>query len=135
MTQEDFEKSRNFLLNYNVNLAQSNSDQLGYALDDRFYGLDQPYLEKIKSTLSTIKLEDVNSAIKKHLNPKNMVIVVVTKDAQSFKDALSQNKPSPITYESPKPASVLEEDKQIINYMIDIPAENIQIIPVEQIFE
>ncbi len=135
MTQEDFEKSRNFLLNYNVNLAQSNSDQLGYALDDRFYGLDQPYLEKIKSKLSTIKLEDVNAAIKKHLNAKNMVIVIVTKDAQSFKDALSQNKPSPITYESPKPAAVLEEDKEIINYQINIPAENIQMIPVDQIFE
>jgi zinc protease len=135
MTQEDFEKSRNFLLNYNVNLAQSNSDQLGYALDDRFYGLDQPYLEKIKSKLSTIKLEDVNAAIKKYLNAKNMVIVVVTKDAQSFKDALSQNKPSPISYESPKPALVLEEDKEIINYPIDIPAENIRIIPVDQLFE
>ncbi len=135
MTQEDFEKSRNFLLNYNVNLAQSNSDQLGYALDDRFYGLDQPYLEKIKSKLSTMKLEDVNAAIKKHLNPKNMVVVIVTKDAQSFKDALSQNSPSPITYESPKPAAVLEEDKEIINYLINIPAENIQIIPVDQVFE
>jgi zinc protease len=135
MTQEDFEKSRNFLLNYNVNLAQSNSDQLGYALDDRFYGLDQPYLEKIKSKLSTMKLEDVNAAIKKHLNAKNMVIVAVTKDAQSFKDALSQNKPSPITYESPKPASILEDDKEIINYPILIPAENITVVPVDQLFE
>ncbi|MCI0442384.1 insulinase family protein [bacterium] len=135
MTQEDFQKSRNFLLNYNVNLAQSNSDQLGYALDDRFYGLDQPYLEKIKSKLSSIKLEDVDTAIKKYLNAKNMVIVVVTKDAQNLKDSLSQNKPSPISYESPKPASVLGEDKEIINYPIDIPAENIRIIPVDQLFE
>ena len=135
MTQEDFETSRNFLLNYNVNLAQSNSDQLGYALDDHFYELDQPYLEKIKSKLSTTKREDVNSAIKKYLNAKNMFIVAVTKDAQSFKIALSQNTSSPISYESPKPESVLEEDKEIINYPIDIPAESIQIIPVDQIFE
>jgi zinc protease len=135
MTQEDFENARNFLLNYNVNLAQSNSDQLGYVLDDRFYGLDQPYLEKIKSKLSTMKLEDVNAAIKKHLNAKNMVIVAITKDAQAFKDALSQNTPSPITYETPKPASVLEEDKEIINYPIQIPAENIRIVAVDQLFE
>lgn len=135
MTAVEFETSRNFLLNYNVNLAQSNSDQIGYALDDRFYGLDKPYLEKIKSRLSTIKLEEVNAAIKKHLNAKNMVIVAVTKDAETFKDALSQNKPSPITYESPKPAAVLEEDKEIINYPINIPAENIRIFPVDQLFE
>ena len=74
ITKEDFEKSRNFLINYSVNLAQSDSEQFGYALDDRFYGLDQPYLEKIKSNLSTMKLEDVNAAIKKHLNTKNMII-------------------------------------------------------------
>jgi zinc protease len=135
MTKEDFEKTRNFLLNFNVNLAQSNSDQLGYALDDRFYGLDQPYLEKIKSKLSAMKLEDVNAAIKKYLNTSNMIITVVTQDAQSFKDALSQNKPSPITYESPKPPSVLEEDKEIINYQINIPPENIRVIPVDQLFE
>jgi zinc protease len=135
MTPIEFETSRNFLLNYNVNLAQSNSDQIGYALDDRFYGLDKPYLEKIKSRLSTIKLEEVNAAIKKHLNAKNMIIVAITKDAAAFKDSLNQNKPSPITYESPKPASVLEEDKEIINYSINIPAENIPIIPVDQLFE
>lgn len=135
MTQQDFEKSRNFLLNYNVNLAQSDSDQLGYALDDRFYELKQPYLEKIKSRLSATKLEGLNAAIKKHLSTQNMVIAVVTQDAKSFKDALSQNKPSPITYESPKPAPVMEEDKEIINYPINIPAENIRIVAVDQIFE
>jgi zinc protease len=135
MTEQEFETSRNFLLNYNVNLAQSNSDQIGYALDDRFYGLDKPYLDRIKTTLSSIKLEDVNAAIKKNLQATNMVVVAVTKDAQTFKDALSQNKPSPISYETPKPASVLEEDKEIINYPINIPAENIRVIPVDQLFE
>lgn len=135
MTAEEFETSRDFLLNYNVNLAQSNSDQIGYALDDRFYGLDQPFLEKIKSKLSTMKLEDVNAAIKKHLNTKNMVIVGVTKDAAAFKEALSQNSPSPINYESSKPAPVLEEDKEIVSYPINIPAENIVVVPVDQLFE
>lgn len=135
MTEQDFETSRNFLLNYNVNLAQSNSDQIGYALDDRFYGLDKPFLDKIRTRLSSIKLEDVNAAIKKNLNARNMVIVAVTKDAEAFKDALSQNKPSPIAYESPKPESVLEEDKEIINYPINIPAENISIVTVDQLFE
>lgn len=135
MTQQDFETVRNFLLNYTVNLAQSNSDQLGYALDDRFYELQQPYLEKIKTKLSTMKLEDVNKSIKKYLNTKNMIIAVVTTDAESFKKALVKNIPSPITYESPKPEFVVEEDKAISKYPIKIPAGNILIVPVDKMFE
>lgn len=135
MTQEDFERTRNFLQNYTVNLAQSNSEQLGYALDDRFYKLQQPFLELVKTKLSTMKLEDVNKAIKKHLSTRNMIVAVVTKDAESFKKELAANSTSPITYESPKPDAVLEEDKQIIGYPISIKAEDIKIIPVEKAFE
>ena len=135
ITKEDFEHSRNFLINYSVSLAQSDSEQLGYALDDRFYGLKQPYLEHVKTKLANMKLEDVNAAIKKHLNTKNMIIAVVTEDAENFKKALAENTPSPITYESPKPESVMEEDKHIMNFPLDLRAENIQIVPVEKMFE
>ncbi|HSE41210.1 MAG TPA: pitrilysin family protein [Acidobacteriota bacterium] len=135
MTQEEFEGARNFLANYTVSLAQSNSEQLGYALDDRFYGLKQPYLEKIKTKLANMRVEDVNPLIKKYFNTKNMIIAVVTEDAASFKKALAENTPSPIQYESPKPESVTEDDKQIINYPLNLSEENIRIVPVDKIFE
>jgi zinc protease len=135
MTQQDFEAAKNFLANYTVSLAQSNSEQLGYALDDRFYGLKQPYLEKIKTKLANMRVEDVNPLIKKYLNTKNMMIAVVTKDSASFQKALAENTPSPIQYESPKPAAVMEEDKQIINYPLNLSEKGIRIIPVEKIFE
>src|SRR5262245_63344131 len=41
MTEQSFQLSKTFLLNFTTNLAQSTSDQLGYALDDRFYGLSR----------------------------------------------------------------------------------------------
>ncbi len=135
MTQKDFDLTRNFLLNFRVNLAQSNSEQLGYALDDRFYGLSKPFLEQMKIRFAALKLEDVNNVIRKHLNTKNMMIAVVTQDAESFKKALTENTPSPITYDSPKPDQVMEEDKTIQSYPIEIKAENVTIIPAEKIFE
>jgi len=135
MTQEDFDLTRNFLLNFRVNLAQSNSEQLGYALDDRFYGLSKPFLEQMKIRFAALKLEDVNNAIRKHLNTKNMMIAAVTQDAGSFQEALVKNIPSPITYDSPKPDKIMEEDKIIQNYPLEIKAENVTIIPTDKIFE
>src|SRR5262249_37811965 len=60
MTPQSFELAKNFLLNNTVGLALSNSQMLGYALDDRFYGLKQPFIEEIKSRLGAMKVEDVN---------------------------------------------------------------------------
>ena len=63
-----------------------------------------------------------------------MQIVNVTKDAESLKQALLTNAPSPYTYPTPKPLNVLEEDKQISTFKLDIKPENISIVPVTDLF-
>jgi zinc protease len=135
MTKEQFDAQKSFLLNYIVSLAQSNSEQLGYALDDVFYKLPKPFLQQVKTKVEAATLEQVNSAIKKYLNSKNMIIAVVTEDADSFKKALVENTPSPMHYDSPKSQEIMEEDKQIMNYPLEIRPENVTIIPVDKIFE
>lgn len=134
MTQEQFELAKAFVLNFTTNLAQSNSEQLGYALDDLYYGLSKPYLEQIRTRVATLKAEDVNAAVKKYLNTQNMIIAVVTQDAASFQKVLVENTPSPIQYESPKPEGVLEEDKQIMIFPLNIAKEKVVIVPVEKVF-
>lgn len=135
MTQQQFELAKSFVLNFTTNLAQSNSEQLGYALDDLFYGLSQPYLEQIRTRVASLKVEEVNAAIKKYLNNQNMIIAVVTQDAASFQKALVENTASPIQYESPKPEEILEEDKQIMVYPLSIAKEKVTVVPVENIFK
>ncbi len=135
LTQQDVQTIRDFLLNYMVSLAQSNSEMLGYALDDHFYKLPGSYFDLTKSNLTALTQNRVNATIRKHVSTKNMVIAVVTEDAESFKKALLENTPSPITYESPKPEAILAEDKIIMSYPVSIKAENITIIPAEKIFE
>ena len=135
LTKEDFELTRNFLLNYSVNLAQSNSEMLGYSLDDRFYGLKSPYLDTVRTRLNTMTVDDVNKAIKKYLSSTNMVVTIVGQDAATFAKAIEDNTPSPITYESPKPDAVTQEDKQIEAYSLPVKPDHVTVIPADKIFQ
>ena len=52
-----------------------------------------------------------------------------------MKKALIEETPSPITYATPKPASVLAEDREISVFPLHIEADNIRIVPVNELFE
>ena len=62
-----------------------------------------------------------------------MRIAIVTKDAKGFKDALVSDTPSPITYSTPKPESVMTEDREISVFPVKVKEENIKIIPVAEL--
>lgn len=135
MTQEEFELTRSFLRKYIRHFAPTTQDQLGYAIDDRFYGLDKAYLDEFVRRMDALTLEQVNGAIKKHLQYKNLRIAIVTGEAAKLREALTSDAPSPITYPTEKPKEVLEEDKQIIVEPLSVPADNIRVVPVDQVFE
>ena len=130
MSKGDFELTKGFLKKYVLNYAQNTMERLGYALDDRFYGIKGSHLELFRSMMAKLTLEDVNKAIKKHWQYGSMQIAIVTKDAQSFRDALLSDARSPINYATPKSDHVMKEDKEIINFPIPVKPENIRIVPV-----
>jgi len=43
--------------------------------------------------------------------------------------------PSPIDYESPKEQSILDEDEVIAEITLDVGANQVTIVPVDEIFE
>ena len=135
MSRDEFELTRNFLSKYVLHYAPTTMERLGYALDDRFYGIKGSHLELFRRTMDEITLEDVNAAIRKYWQYGNMRIAVITDDAEGMKDALVNNAPSPITYTAPKPPEVLEEDKEIEVFPIVINAEDVQIVDVAGLFE
>ena len=108
--------------------------RLGYALDSRFYDIAE-FETYLKSQLAKLTLDEVNAAIRRHLRTDRMRIVLVTKNAVGIRDAVVKNAPSPITYNSPKPKDILEEDKVIEAYRINVKPEDIVIVPVAQVFE
>jgi zinc protease len=134
LTKDEFELTRGFLRKYTLHYAETTSDRLGYAIDDAFYGLDKGHLEQFKTNLETLTLAEVNAAIKKHWQYDNMQIAVVTKDAAAFRDALLADAPSPMKYQTEKPQSILDEDKEISTFPLKLKPENIHIIPVADLF-
>lgn len=135
MSPQEFELTRQFLKNYVLHYAPTTMMKLGYWMDDLFYGIRDHHLEKFRKMMDELTLQDVNAAIKKHLQYKNMKVVFVTSEAAKLKEMLVNNTPSPISYRNPKPKKVLEEDKEIARYPLQVKPENIRIIPVEKVFE
>ncbi len=109
-------------------------ERLAYALDDKFYSIPDSHLELYRQMLKQATLSEVNAAIKNHWQYDNMQIVIVTNDAQALKQALLSNAPSPYEYHTPKPESVLEEDREISTFRLDIKPENVTIVPVTDLF-
>ena len=134
LTAEQFEERRAFLKKYVLHYAATTSERLGYAIDDAFYGLPEPHLDRYRRLMDELTLAEVNAAIKKHWSLANLKIVAVTQDAAAFADALAADVPSPITYASPKPAAVMEEDKAIAGFPLKIKREAVTIVPVADVF-
>lgn len=73
--------------------------------------------------------------IKKHLQADNVKIAVVTKDAEPFKQAAVDNKPSPVSYTSPPPKEILDEDKVIESYKLSFNPKKVEVVPVARVFQ
>jgi zinc protease len=134
LSQEAFETTREFVSKFANVLTQTQSARLGYALDSRYYGIPD-YSSYLTSQLAKLTVSDVNAAIRRHLKTDSMRIVVVTKDGERFRDAVTKNTPSPIGYNSPKPKEILDEDKVIQVYKINVKPEDVRVIPGAQVFE
>jgi zinc protease len=89
----------------------------------------------MRASLSRLTLADVNRAIKQHLASDRMRVVMITKDAAALRDAIVKGTPSPITYNSPKPADILAEDKVIEKYPINVRPDQVVIVPVDRVFQ
>lgn len=77
----------------------------------------------------------VNAAIRRYLRPNRLVIVAVSSDAPALKDQLASPDPSPMTYNSPKPAAIMEEDKTVEKFPLNLSRDNITIVPAGKVFE
>lgn len=134
ISEEAFEATRAYLAKFVNVLTQSQGRQLGYALDSRYYATPE-FTQFIREGLENLTVDDVNRVIRTHLQSDNIAIVVITPDAEAFAEALLNEAPSPMTYNAPLPEAILEEDKVIEVYPLNIAPDAIRIIPVEDVFE
>jgi zinc protease len=136
MSEEELELTRSFLSKYYLHFAETTTTRLGYAVDDRFYGIEgSGHLERFGEMMASITRDEVNAALKKHLRYENLKIAIITGDAKALAEALATDRPSPMEYASPKSEEVLKEDESISTFPLGIAAEAIRIVPVEEIFQ
>jgi len=133
MGLKDFEATRTYLTKFVNILVKTQNRRLGYALDSDYYGIGE-FTKTMVDALSKLTLDDVNKAIKKHLQTENIKFVFITKDAEDLKKRLVNNTASKIIYQADKPDALLEEDKIIENYKLEFQAGKVKIVPVEEVF-
>lgn len=155
LSEEDFELSRQFVLNYSKQWTQTLSRRLGYQMDSEFYdtqrlineiGSDfekklpleyqvKNFIENIDEKLRTLTVDDVNAAIKRYLQFENLKVAMTCEDAVKVKNALVTNAITPITYQDPgsTPPEISEQDKIYEGYPLNVTRVNI--IQATEIFE
>ena len=134
LSEEDFERTRSYLSKYVNLLTSTKNAEVGYAIDSLYYGIPN-YNTYVKQGLARLTREQVNRAIRRRLHTNNLWIVLVANHCQQLKKELLSGAPSPMKYNSPKPKAILEEDKIVERWKIPVKPENIEIIPVDQVFE
>jgi zinc protease len=137
------QKARTLYLNY----ADSKGRQLGYRLDDMFYGMkDHGYLTEMRANIDKLTAEQVNAAIRKYLQVTNLKYVIVTNEsvAQKLADDIAgdTNVVSKTREEyhisepvPPEKQKMLAQDEEWKAYKLNIPRENITIVKAEEMFE
>ncbi|HWP94880.1 MAG TPA: pitrilysin family protein [Gammaproteobacteria bacterium] len=133
MRREDFEATRNYLDKFVAQMVSTQSLQLGYALDSRWYGIP-PFVQYVREGLAKLTLEDVNRVIRTHLKLDDIKFVFVSRDAEDLRKRLVSDMPSPIAYEVQQPEALLAEDRIIEKLPLGFAAESVRIVPLEEIF-
>jgi zinc protease len=133
ISKKNFEATRTYLSKFANLLVKTQDRQLGYALDSRYYGIGS-FPEHVKESLAKLTVEDVNAVIRKYLRADRLQYVVVTEDAEGFRDRILSGEATPITYRAEPPQEILDEDKVIEKLPIDLKKEHVKIVPVDQVF-
>ena len=105
-------------------------------MDDRFYGIGgDGHLARFAQMLQELTLEEVNAAIREHLQYENLKIAIVTGEAEGLRAAIAADTPSPIEYAQEVPEEVLAEDDVISTLPLEISEDRIYTVPVESMFQ
>ena len=134
LSKADFESTRQYLMKNVFVMTARQDQQLGYALDSKWYGIGE-FTRSMRDALRTLTVEQVNAAVKKHLTAKDLSVVIITKDAQGMKQALVSDAFSAIAYDAAdKPKALLDEDKVIGAMKLGIAADKVKITPIADVF-
>lgn len=133
LSDEDFAATREYLAKNVFVMTKTQDQQLGYALDSRWYGLPE-FTGWMRGQLADLTVEQVNAAIREHISADNLNVVLVAAEADRLRAELLSEAPAAIAYDGARPQELLEEDRVIGALRLNIDPDAIRITPVEDIF-
>jgi zinc protease len=134
VSESELARYRAFTSRYFALEQQTESRRLGYAIDDLAYGLKQPWLTRMRAAWQSLDAAKLKAIVAKRLTGNDLTIVLVAKDAAALKKRLLDGKPTPPTYDAPKPKSVTDVDKEIEKLPLGLKDEDITIVPISATF-
>ncbi|WP_242345701.1 M16 family metallopeptidase [Anaeromyxobacter terrae] len=133
LTEEEFEATREYLMKNVFVMTARQDQQVGYALDSRWYGTPE-FTRYMREGLAKLHRDDVNAAIKRHLSAKDLSFVIVAKDAKALAEALVADGVSTVKYDAEKSPALLEEDRAIGATRLGIRREAVRVTPASEVF-
>ena len=102
-------------------------------MDSEFYGT-RFFVDEIRDRLASMTVEDVNAAIRRHLQAENLGVAIVTRDAEAFRDELLSGEPSSVTYNTEVAPEILAEDVEISGHPLAINSDRVRVMSVDEMF-
>jgi zinc protease len=132
--EEAFALTQSFLGKYSAHFAETTSERLGYAVDDCFYGIEgEGHLARFRRLMGELSLEEVDAAVRRHLQSADLSIALVTGQAERMKEALLSGDATPPVYDTEKDEALRAEDEEIASFPLDI--DEVTIVPVDEFLE
>ncbi len=133
MTGEEFQAMREYLTSYSKLWVQSLDRRLGYQLDSRFYGTGF-YIDEIEKRLESMTVEDVNRAVRKHLDRWDFRVAMVASNAQEVGSAVRENRRSPPSYQTSGASEAVQAEDGEIEVLV-LPIDSVRVVPVSESFQ
>ena len=87
VTKEELDSAKSFYVGHYPLSMETASQIASKIIVQEFYGLPEDYIDKYLDNVKTVSMEDVDGAIKRVLDPGNVVITLVSKSEDILKEA------------------------------------------------
>jgi zinc protease len=134
LSAEEFESSKNYALGHLPLEAQDVGRRLAYELEAFTHGVPN-ILEDLPQRLESQTLEQVNTAIRTHVQPEHLMIAAVSGEGATLVEQLTGNQPTPIEYANVDPEpSQSERDAVIAEKDLSLDAQATEVLETTGIF-
>ena len=89
ITKKELNRAKSFYIGHYPLSVETPAQIASKILDQEFYGLPDDYMEKYLDNIKAVSMEDVDHAIKRVLEPENLIITLVSKAEDIIEEAKS----------------------------------------------